>query len=100
MKMRNLVLVLLLVALMIPGRMSARVETVYSPNREIAVQVDVKDGVPVYQVSFKGKEVIRESRLGLELASVKSNSDFNNFDNKQSVDQNSLCSPLVPGLKV
>ena len=91
MKMRNLVLVLLLVALMIPGRMSARVETVYSPNREIAVQVDVKDGVPVYQVSFKGKEVIRESRLGLELASVKSNSDFNNFDNKQSVDQNSLC---------
>ncbi len=91
MKMRNLVLVLLLVALMIPGRMSARVETVYSPNREIAVQVDVKDGLPVYQVSFKGKEVIRESRLGLELASVKSNSDFNNFDNKQSVDQNSLC---------
>ena len=91
MKMRNLVLVLMLVALMIPGRMSARVETVYSPNREIAVQVDVKDGVPVYQVSFKGKEVIRESRLGLELASVKSNSDFNNFDNKQSVDQNSLC---------
>ena len=91
MKMRNLVLVLLLVALMIPGRMSARVETVYSPNREIAVQVDVKDGAPVYQVSFKGKEVIRESRLGLELASVKSNSDFNNFDNKQSVDQNSLC---------
>ena len=90
MNMRRLAFVLLLVALLIPGRLSADVKTVYSPNKEIAVSVDVKDGVPFYQVSFKGKEVIRESRLGLELASVKSNSDFNNFDNKQSVNQNSL----------
>ena len=90
MNMRRLAFVLLLVALLIPGRLSDDVKTVYSPNKEIAVSVDVKDGVPFYQVSFKGKEVIRESRLGLELASVKSNSDFNNFDNKQSVNQNSL----------
>ena len=90
MNMRRLAFVFLLVALLTPGRLSADVKTVYSPNKEIAVSVDVKDGVPFYQVSFKGNEVIRESRLGLELASVKSNSDFNNFDNKQSVNQNSL----------
>ena len=66
------------------------VETVYSPSRNIAVNFDVKDGVPVYDVVFNGQQVIKESRLGLELNSAKGNGEFNNFDNKQSVDQNSL----------
>ena len=65
-------------------------ETVYSPSRNIAVNFDVKDGVPVYDVVFNGRQVIKESRLGLELNSAKGNGEFNNFDNKQSVDQNSL----------
>jgi alpha-glucosidase len=90
MNMRRLAFVLLLVALLTPGRLSADVKTVYSPNKEIAVNLDVKDGIPIYNVSFQGRQVIRDSRLGLELVSAKSNSDFNNFDNKQTVDQNSL----------
>ena len=90
MKMRCLSFVLLLVAMLMPGRLYARVETVSSPNGDIAVNFDVKDGIPIYNVSFHGCQVIRDSRLGLELVSAKSNSDFNNFDNKQTVDQNSL----------
>ena len=90
MKMRCLAFVLLLVALLMPGHLYARVETVSSPNSDIAVSFDVKDGIPIYNVSFKGRQVIRDSRLGLELVSAKSNSDFNSFDNKQTVDQNSL----------
>jgi alpha-glucosidase len=54
------------------------------------VNFDVKDGVPVYNVVFNGKEVIKDSRLGLELVSAKGNGEFNNFDNKQAVNQNSL----------
>ena len=78
------------VAFIAPASLSALVETVYSPSQNIAVNFDVKDGVPVYDVVFNGKQVIKESRLGLELNSVKSNSDFSNFDNRQAVDQNSL----------
>ena len=89
MKMRYLAFVLLLGALLTPAELSARLETAYSPNREIALNVDVKDGIPIYNVTFKGQQIIRDSRLGLELASVKSNSDFSNFDNRQSVGPNS-----------
>ena len=46
---------------------SAATETVTSPSGLITVNFDVKaGGVPVYNVSFKGKEVIKDSRLGLE----------------------------------
>ncbi|MBQ3731236.1 MAG: glycoside hydrolase family 97 protein [Muribaculaceae bacterium] len=91
MKTRDIALTLLTVmALAVPAASFAKVETVYSPSRNIAVNFDVKDGVPVYDVVFNGQQVIKESRLGLELNSAKGNGEFNNFDNKQSVDQNSL----------
>ncbi len=91
MKTRDIALTLLTVmALTVPAASFAMVETVYSPSRNIAVNFDVKDGVPVYDVVFNGQQVIKESRLGLELNSAKGNGEFNNFDNKQSVDQNSL----------
>ena len=88
--MRYLAFVLLLLAVLVPSRMSARVETVYSPSRNIAVNFDVKDGVPFYNVMFNGQQVIKDSRLGLELVSAKGNSDFNNFDSNQADNQNSL----------
>ena len=90
MKIRLLSFVALVAFLCFPARVSARVETVYSPSRDICVNFDVKDGVPFYNVTFKGKPVINESRLGLELVSAKGNSSFNDFDSKQTVDQNSL----------
>ena len=90
MEMRYLKKLLFLIALCVPSFVLARVETVYSPNRQIAVNFDVRNGVPVYEVMFNGQQVIRESRLGLELASVKGNSDFSNFDSNQSLNQNSM----------
>ena len=90
MKMRYLAVFVSLVAVFIPMSLNARVETVFSPNKEIRVNFDVKDGIPVYDVIYKDKQVIRESRLGLELVSAKGNGEFNNFDNKQVLNQNSL----------
>ena len=78
-------------SLLLPSSLSARVETAYSPDHNIVVNFDVKDGVPFYNVSYKGNQVIRDSRLGLELVSVKGNGEFSNFDNKQVTNQNSLC---------
>ena len=90
-RLRNLGLVALVLALLVPVRSLARDKVVYSPDRNICVNFDVKDGIPVYNVLFGDKQVIKDSRLGLELASVKGNGEFNNFDNKQVANQNSLC---------
>ena len=84
-------LLVAVMALVMPLSVSARVETVYSPDHNLCVNFDVKEGgIPVYDVMFMGKQVIKESRLGLELVSVKGNGEFNNFDNKQVMNQNSL----------
>ena len=91
MKMKYLSFVLLLGALLVPSSLTARVETAYSPDKNIVVKFDVKDSVPYYNVSFKGKEVIRDSRLGLELLSAKGSGKGSNFNNKVSVSENSMC---------
>ena len=40
-------------------------ERVVSPDGKIGVEVDVKDGVPVYQVTYDGVTVVSQSALGL-----------------------------------
>jgi len=86
-------ILLTVIAMLVPCAAPA-VEIVRSPNRDITVQFDVKETVPVYEVQFKGKTVIRESRLGLELAGQKDSGDFNSFDNKRK-GENSLCDGFV-----
>ena len=81
----------MLLALLVPAQLSAREKKVFSPDGNICVNFDVNEGIPFYNVMFNGKQVIKNSRLGLELASVKGNGEFNNFDNKQVANQNSLC---------
>ena len=39
-----------------------------SPSGTVTVQADVIDGVPTYSVSYKGKTIVKPSRLGLQLA--------------------------------
>ena len=90
MKMRSLYFLVLALSMLLPSTLSARVETAYSPDRNIVVNFDVRDGIPYYNVLFKGQQVIRDSRVGLELASAKDNSEFNNFDSREAVNQNSL----------
>lgn len=51
--------------------MSAMASEVQSPEGIVTLTFDVKDGVPTYSVSYKGKAVIAPSTLGLELAATK-----------------------------
>ena len=81
---------MLALSMLVPSTLSAKVETVYSPDQNIVLNFNVIDGIPYYNVQFKGQQVIRDSRLGLELVSAKGNGEFNNFDNKQAINQNSL----------
>ena len=67
------------------------VEKVTSPSGNLVVNFDVKDGVPVYSMDYKGKQVVRESRLGLELISANGRNNFNDFSfDNASVDKMSL----------
>lgn len=66
--------------------------SVKSPNGNIDVTFDIKNGIPVYEMTYKGKPVVKESRLGLELVSDNGRNTFNDFNIGQNnnVDKSSL----------
>lgn len=47
-------------------------EELLSPDKKFKMNFEVKSGVPVYELFYNGKAVIKESRLGLELKDVES----------------------------
>lgn len=51
----------------------AGAQTIASPDKNLSLQFELKDGVPSYRLDYKGKAVIKQSRLGLEL---KDNASF------------------------
>nr|MCR5513742.1 glycoside hydrolase family 97 N-terminal domain-containing protein [Prevotella sp.] len=65
MKHRNIILAFLLLPL------TAMATEVKSPNGNIVLNFTIEDGRPTYSMSYKGKEVVRPSHLGLELAKDK-----------------------------
>lgn len=46
-------------------------EELFSPDKKFKMNFFVKSGVPIYELSYKGKAVIKESRLGLELKELE-----------------------------
>ncbi len=58
-----------LTALLFAGSLCA--QELASPDGNLKMTFNLKEGVPVYQLTYKSKEVIRESKLGLELKGDK-----------------------------
>lgn len=50
--------------------LAANAVEVKSPDGKVAVDFDVKNGVPTYSMTFDGKTVIKPSTLGLELVNA------------------------------
>lgn len=68
-QLNNMRKVLFLLALL---PLMATAQTVTSPGGSVAVKFSVEDGgVPCYEMTYKGKTVVKPSRLGLELAKSK-----------------------------
>ena len=66
---KRIIAVLLFVTAFATG---AGAQTVASPNGNVVVRFSIASGgVPTYEVSYKGKAVVKPSRLGLELAKDK-----------------------------
>lgn len=51
--------------------MLAMAQTVKSPNGNVSVKFSLDNGRPVYEVSYKKRDVVKPSYLGLELAKTK-----------------------------
>nr|WP_231403111.1 glycoside hydrolase family 97 protein [Hymenobacter guriensis] len=62
---------LLLVCLSLLGY-AATAEEIKSPNGQLTLNFEVQGGVPTYRFSYKGREVIKPSKLGLELKGTTS----------------------------
>lgn len=72
----------LIVALFLVGLFSA--QRLQSPDGKFVMSFSVQDGgYPVYQLSYKGKEIIKQSRLGFELKTkdAKANDPQNFLNN-------------------
>ncbi|GAB3829688.1 glycoside hydrolase family 97 protein [Hymenobacter jeollabukensis] len=52
--------------------LTARAEEVKSPNGQLTLNFDLQGGVPTYRLRYKGREVIKTSKLGLELKKTTS----------------------------
>lgn len=42
-------------------------QTLQSPNRQLQATFSLDNGIPTYQLVYKGKQVIKPSKMGLEL---------------------------------
>lgn len=68
MKYTNLYAMVFAIASLSYASQEAAAAELSSPNGLVTVHADVVAGIPTYSVDFKGKEVIKPSTLGLELA--------------------------------
>lgn len=71
----------------IAGISASGAESVSSPNGLLTVNFDIADGgIPEYSVVYKGKEVVRPSRLGFTLLSESSRRSFTSDATHASAD--------------
>lgn len=66
----------LLTAFLLISVLMLKAETITSPNGEVTLNFEVKNGVPTYWMDYKGRPVVKPSKLGLELKSEKPEAKF------------------------
>jgi len=93
----SLTALLTLALLALTASQATAVETISSPSGNITVNLDVRDGKAFYDVAFKGKQVIKPSRLGLQLDSEIQHQDFNDWTTAGKPDKTSLYNGFTLG---
>lgn len=61
----------LIISALLFSALNVDADVVTSPNGIVSIDFQLKNGIPIYKVDYKGKPVIKESRLGLELRDGK-----------------------------
>lgn len=71
----------LIISALLFSALNVDADVVTSPNGIVSIDFQLKNGIPTYKVDYKGKPVIKESRLGLELRDGKNLMDgFEQFN--------------------
>ncbi|CAM3726960.1 glycoside hydrolase family 97 protein [Mucilaginibacter galii] len=82
---------LLIALLWVSGLLAAKAQSITSPDNNLILTFSLKDGgVPTYQLTYKKKEVIKTSKLGIETKDVLSFMDGFTITNtaKATFDEN------------
>ncbi|NBH90997.1 glycoside hydrolase family 97 protein [Duncaniella muris] len=87
--MRHHIVLSLALGLMAAGTSKAD-EVLKSPDGDIALTFEIRDGRPTYFVDFKGKQVIAPSGLGFDLSSESGRNSFEQQGKKAGADALSL----------
>ncbi len=61
-----------LLCLLIFAFTNLQAQTITSPDKNLSMQFTLQDGVPYYSLTYKGKDVIKTSRLGIEVKDAPS----------------------------
>lgn len=62
-----------------------------SPNGNLTMKFSLQgNGVPTYSLTYKGKDIIKPSKLGLELKEQKTLNDFDDFSVKEKTGEGNL----------
>lgn len=61
----------LIISALLFSALNVDADVVTSPNGIVSIDFQLKNGIPTYKVDYKGKPVVKESRLGLELRDGK-----------------------------
>ena len=78
-------LILLMCLCLIGGIISA--QELKSPNGNLVMRFSLEgNGVPTYTLTYKGKDVIKPSKLGLELKNTGASYTFDDFSGKENFD--------------
>ena len=71
-------------------------QVVYSPNKNLSMKFELKEnGVPSYELSYKGKPVIKSSTLGIEIKDVPSFMDGFTITNSSQTTVDDSWNPVM-----
>lgn len=77
-----------------------KAEKVKSPNGTLELTFNVNNGIPVYQLNYKQKPVIKESKLGFDFKGNQVNPDFNDFSKDMSAQEVEIIDNFTSGFTV
>jgi alpha-glucosidase len=96
-KKLNCILALLVAA----STMTANAQTLKSPNGNFSMNFSVSnDGTPVYNLTYKGKTVVKPSKLGFELVPETETREFNEFLSKENDGNKDKNTNLYSGFEI
>ncbi|MDR2691080.1 MAG: glycoside hydrolase family 97 protein [Dysgonamonadaceae bacterium] len=89
------------IMLFIASAMIANARTLKSPNGNFSMNFSVSNnGTPVYNLTYKGKTVIKPSQLGFELVPETATREFNDFFPKEKTGEKDEKTNLYSGFEV